>query len=78
MKFSKVILAPGGEMKAHSNGASEELIVVVRGTAAVSFGGVEREASAGGHLLIPRETLHSVRNRGSAPLEYYYILPEKN
>lgn len=78
MKFGKVSLLPNEEMKEHSNGGSEELLVIVEGAALVIFGGSENTVRKGEHILIPKETRHSVRNKGKEKLEYYYILPDRN
>jgi mannose-6-phosphate isomerase-like protein (cupin superfamily) len=78
MKFGKVVLEKGGKMREHSNGDSEELLVVLKGRAVVVLGKTRKEISGGGHLIIPKSTVHSVENSGKGKLEYYYILPNKN
>lgn len=78
MRFGKVSLRPKEEMKEHSNGEFEELIVVVSGTASIFFAGSSAgEIPSGGHLKIPKNTLHSVKNLGKENVEYYYVLPDK-
>ncbi len=78
MRFGKVSLMPKEEMKEHSNGEFEELLVVTKGTASVFFAGsLAGEIPSGGHLKIAKNTLHSVKNLGKEKLEYYYVLPDK-
>jgi mannose-6-phosphate isomerase-like protein (cupin superfamily) len=78
MKFGKVVLAPSGRMKAHSNGGSEELLIILEGLAVVSFSGRSISISSGDAVVIPKGTVHSVENLEKTELKYYYVLPNKN
>jgi mannose-6-phosphate isomerase-like protein (cupin superfamily) len=78
VKFGKVSLAPGEKMKEHSNGESEELLIIVKGTARVFAGGKTAEISGGESFLIPANTIHAVENIGAGQLEYFYVLPRRN
>jgi quercetin dioxygenase-like cupin family protein len=60
--IADVVVGPGGGVFTHSHEDHEERIDVLDGEIEVRSGGVTRRIAAGGHVVIPRGTLHVWRN----------------
>jgi len=68
-----VVLEEGKEVGEHETGGGEELIVVIDGTAEVSFGTKSETAQAPAVVLVPAHTHHNVKNKSETPLRYVYV-----
>ena len=62
--------APGSEQRAHAHEGQEQVYVIVRGRGLMRVGDEEQPVEAGTMILVPPQTLHSIRNVSDEPLIY--------
>lgn len=62
--------APGSEQRAHLHEGQEQVYVIVRGRGLMRVGDEEQPVEAGTMILVPPQTLHSIRNVSDEPLIY--------
>jgi len=75
MRSGFVRLKPGETVGWHTSGAHEETLVILHGHgAALIEGQVDRPLVAPAVAYIPPSTRHNVKNTGSEPLEYVYVV----
>jgi len=75
MRSGKVVLQPGKTVGKHSTEGNEELLVLLAGEGLFLVSdGQSLEISAGKVLYCPPDTEHDVKNTGSTPLEYIYVV----
>jgi quercetin dioxygenase-like cupin family protein len=75
MRAGKVVLQPGKTVGKHSTGSYEELLVLLAGEGLFLLtDGQSLEISAGNVLYCPPDTEHDVKNTGTKPLEYIYVV----
>lgn len=75
MRSGKVVLQPGKTVGKHSTEGNEELLVLLAGEGLFLLSnGDKLEISAGKVLYCPPDTEHDVKNTGSIPLEYIYVV----
>jgi len=67
-----VVLESGKEIGEHETEGGEELIVVLEGTAEVSYGGRAESVCAPAVVLVPARTTHNVKNMSDGSLRYVY------
>ena len=71
----KVILQPGKEIGFHNTERYEEVIVVLEGKGqAISKGNEPLDFEAGCIVYVPPHTEHNMKNTGTTPLKYIYIV----
>ena len=66
-------IRPGEEPHPPHRHASEELIVVLRGTVAVTVEGETQRIGAGSSVFLAPNDLHGLRNVGDEPASYYVL-----
>ena len=70
-----VRLATGATVGWHTTGAHEEELVILHGKGEAEIEGRSGMSVAEGMIAyIPPQTRHNVKNTGSAPLEYVYVV----
>jgi quercetin dioxygenase-like cupin family protein len=70
-----VVLAPGDSVGRHSTERYEEVIVVLEGVGELRVtGGAALELKEGVVAYSPPDTEHDVRNTGTSPLRYLYVV----
>lgn len=75
MKSGFVTLEPGKSVGRHSTAQHEEMLVILAGHGEMVFGdGSKLAVAANQALYCPPETEHDVKNTGSDPLRYVYIV----
>ena len=75
MRSGFVRLKPGETVGWHTTGHNEECLVILHGSGeALIDGQAGRVFVAPRVVYIPPETRHNVRNAGSEPLEYVYVV----
>lgn len=75
MKSGYVVLTPGQSVGRHTTGNNEELLVPLSGSGELLVMGQESlRISPGCVLYNPPYTEHDVRNTGSEPLIYIYVV----
>jgi len=75
MRSGKVVLQPGKTVGKHSTEGNEELLVLLAGEGLFLLSdGQQLAVSAGSVLYCPPDTEHDVKNTGSSPLEYIYVV----
>jgi mannose-6-phosphate isomerase-like protein (cupin superfamily) len=75
MHAGAVALAPGQTVGKHSTESYEEFIVVLEGQGSMIIsGGTQLEMKVGTSVYCPPGTEHDVKNTGSVPLRYIYIV----
>jgi len=75
MRSGKVVLQPGKTVGRHSTEGNEELLVLLAGEGLFLLSnGDKLDICAGTVLYCPPDTEHDVRNTGSIPLEYIYVV----
>ncbi|HRZ13909.1 MAG TPA: cupin domain-containing protein [Candidatus Omnitrophota bacterium] len=75
MKSGAVILQPGESVGEHVTRAREEAIIILEGRAEVFVAGKPVFTSGPEELVyIPPETAHDIRNSGTVPLRYVYVV----
>ncbi|MHB8192672.1 MAG: cupin domain-containing protein [Bellilinea sp.] len=75
MRSGKVVLQPGGCVGRHSTEDYEELLILLEGAGSFLLDdGRQLEMNAGSVLYCPPDTAHDVRNNGSTPLQYIYVV----
>jgi len=75
MRSGFVRLAPGETVGWHTTGAHEEELVILRGKGEAEVEGRSGMPLGEGKIAyIPPETRHNVKNTGTAPLEYVYVV----
>ncbi len=79
MRAGKVVLQPGKTVGKHSTENYEELLVLLAGEGLFLLSdGPQLEISAGNVVYCPPDTEHDVKNTGSTPLEYIYVVAKAN
>lgn len=68
------VLAPGEEVGEHVTDQREELILILKGTATIIEKGLPTELAAGHAVYLPANVRHNVRNDGTEPLHYVYVV----
>jgi len=77
MKSGLVILQPDHSVGKHTTGHHEEVLVVLEGQGIMMFkGGSNVPVEANHAVYCPPETEHDVKNTGSSPLRYVYIVAD--
>jgi quercetin dioxygenase-like cupin family protein len=66
-------ILPGNEPHPPHRHANEELIIVLRGTVAVTIEGETQRVGAGSAVFIAPNDFHGLRNVGDEPAAYYII-----
>jgi len=76
MRSGLVMLEPAKLCGQHSTKAHEELLVVLQGSGCVLVGDEAKPVSIAADqvVYIPPHTVHNVKNTGSDPLHYIYIV----
>lgn len=75
LRSGLVALAPGTECGEHTTGAHEELIICLSGAGEIYAEGLGTAPLAAGQIAYnPPHTRHNVRNTGSAPLRYVFVV----
>ena len=75
MHSGKVVLQPDESIGEHSTGSNEELIVILQGEGRFLFeNGTELILKSNTVAYCPPETIHNIKNTGSSPLHYIYIV----
>ena len=75
MRCGRVVLKPGEAAGEHTTGQHEEVLVILEGKGELWFRDFPALAAEEGHLLyVPPQTVHDVRNTGTAALRYLYIV----
>lgn len=79
MKSGFVTLAPGESVGKHSTGHNEEELVILSGHGEMMFrDGSKLEIAANQILYCPLDTEHDVKNTGTEPLRYVFIVARAN
>lgn len=79
MRSGKVVLQPGKTVGKHSTEGNEEMLVLLAGEGLFLLSdGQCLEICAGSVLYCPPDTQHDVKNTGSTPLEYIYVVAKAN
>jgi quercetin dioxygenase-like cupin family protein len=66
-------IAPGQEHPANTHSNEEECFYIIEGKGIVCVGEEERPVTAGTFVYVPRNTRHSMKNNGTAELEYLFF-----
>jgi mannose-6-phosphate isomerase-like protein (cupin superfamily) len=75
MRSGFVRLKPGESVGLHSTGHQEECLVILHGTGeALVEGRPGQQFAAPRAVYIPPDTKHNIRNTGTTPLEYVYVV----
>jgi len=75
MKSGYVVLNPGHSVGKHSTEHNEEMLVVLEGTGEMLFrDGSKLDLEGRTAVYCPPETEHDVKNTGTTPLRYVYIV----
>ncbi len=75
MRAGAVTLQPGQSVGKHGTENYEEFIVVLEGQGSmIVVDGPRLEMKAGAAVYCPPDTEHDVKNTGSVPLKYIYIV----
>ncbi|MEP0848572.1 MAG: cupin domain-containing protein [Phycisphaerae bacterium] len=75
MRSGLVTLAPGAECGQHTTGSHEEMIICLSGAGEIDVEGMgTARLSAGQAAYNPPNTRHNVRNTGSEPLRYVFVV----
>jgi mannose-1-phosphate guanylyltransferase/mannose-6-phosphate isomerase len=74
IKSGRMILNPEESVGRHNTDKKEEVIIVLKGTATVFLDDKVIDVGSGELLYIPKNTEHDVKNKGSEPLEYIYVV----
>ena len=75
VRSGKVLLLPGKTVGEHSTGDYEEVIIVLEGKGQFLFGeGQPLPFDAGKVLYCPPNTTHNMKNTGTTPLQYIYVV----
>ena len=75
MRSVRVELRQGEEIGEHSTGNHEEVLVIIEGRGEMVIEGHSPLAIRGGQeAYVPPRTRHNVRNAGSLPLRYIYVV----
>ena len=75
MKSGLVQLTPGQDVGLHSTKQNEEMLIFLEGQGEVEMEGyVSLPVNGGQTAYVPPETKHNVRNTGSIPLKYIFIV----
>ncbi|MHC4194805.1 MAG: cupin domain-containing protein [Planctomycetota bacterium] len=81
LKAGKVHLKPGADCGRHSTEDKEEILVFLQGWGLVLIGENEEktfEIGEGKVIYIPPETAHNIKNTGSGPLIYIFVVTPAN
>jgi mannose-6-phosphate isomerase-like protein (cupin superfamily) len=68
-----VVLKPKESVGEHTTGHKEEVIIILKGHAKVSWGKKSISVGENSFLYMPRHTVHNMQNSGRAPLKYVYL-----
>jgi mannose-6-phosphate isomerase-like protein (cupin superfamily) len=75
MSSALVTLQPGENIGSHNTGMNEELLIILEGIGEVEAQGVEKQhVSDQSVIYISPGNKHNVRNVGSTPLRYIYVV----
>ena len=75
MRSGAVTLQPGKTVGKHNTESYEEVIIVLEGEGfMILSGGKQLELKVGTLLYCPPDTEHDVKNTGSTPLRYIYVV----
>ena len=74
MRSGLVTLEPGAECGEHSTESHEELIVCLAGAGEIDAAGRTTPLAAGHMAYNPPNTLHNVRNSGTTPMRYLFVV----
>jgi len=75
MRSGLVQLAPDQDVGVHSTRQNEEMLVILEGEGEVDIEGRSPLVIKGGQVVyVPCQTVHNVRNTGSIPLKYIFIV----
>ena len=75
MKSGMVLLQPNKTVGKHNTEAYEELVIVLKGQGEMILSdGKKLELKEGNILYCPPNTEHDVKNSGSLPLQYIYVV----
>lgn len=75
MRSGAVTLQPGKTVGKHNTESYEELIIVLEGEGSMVLSGSKQlEMRVGTVLYCPPDTEHDVKNTGSTPLRYIYVV----
>ena len=75
MRSGFVRLKPGQSVGWHTTGRNEECLVILHGAgSALIDGQPDRAFTAPRAIYIPPATRHNVKNTGTEPLEYVYVV----
>ncbi len=75
LRSGKVTLQPGETVGEHSTDSYEEIIIVLAGEGEFEYsdsGSIPFDADS--VLYCPPNTTHNIRNAGSTPLQYIYVV----
>ncbi len=75
MKSALINLQPGENVGLHNTGEQEEILIVLDGTGEVHAEGLgKQQVKKDSIIYIPPNNQHDVKNLGSGPLRYIYIV----
>lgn len=75
MRSGLVRLNPGQDVGLHSTKQNEEMLVILEGQGEVGLEGQAPLKISGGQVAyVPPMTKHNVRNKGTVPLKYIFIV----
>jgi quercetin dioxygenase-like cupin family protein len=74
LKSGRVILRPGEEVGEHITEKREELIIVIKGKAAIIKQEKEYEIGIGETFFIEKNIKHNIINKSDFELEYLFVV----
>lgn len=77
IKGGSVRLSSGQSIGRHSNGMSEEFILVLEGEGVLEAGSASTVIRPGEVAFIPSQTSHDMTNKGTPDLVYVYFVGDK-
>lgn len=69
LSLARLVIEPGRAGDTHVHANCEESIYVIRGEVVCRIGAATETLGAGGHAVVPRGAVHSIRNAGTSPAE---------
>ena len=74
LRSGLVTLKPQESIGEHKTENKEEVIIILKGSATVYYGGSKKiKAAQRSFVFIPAETVHNVKNSGNKILQYVYV-----
>ncbi len=73
LRSGLVALKPGESVGEHNTGLKEEVLVILKGRAAIYCAKRRISAQRNTFVYVPPKCRHNVKNIGAGPLKYVYI-----